>query len=154
MKEKVDIKMLCQLTKVLQPDSSPPSHTPRAEQQHYATAVLINRRLIKSAVKVFRFNHIDNDMGILLPHEMHNVVHLIGGHHGVKQIHFLVTVTSHRVHTGYAVSVLFDVLVYDFRRLGGGNLQCNPFIPVMEGRDGFGGYELEQDGISCVQPWK
>ena len=52
-------------------------------------------------------------MGILLPHEMHNVVHLIGGHHGVKQIHFLVTVTSHRVHTGYAVSVLFDVLVYD-----------------------------------------
>ena len=70
----------------------------------------------------------------------------------MKQIHFLVTVTAHRVHTGYAVSVLFDVLVYDFRRLGGGNLQCNPFIPVMEGRDGFGGYELEQDGISCVQP--
>ena len=103
------------------------------------TIPLFNRRLIKSAVKVFRFNHIDNDMGILLPHEMHNVVHLIGGHHGVKQIHFLVTVTSHRVHTGYAVSVLFDVLVYDFRRLGGGNLQCNPFIPVMEGRDGFGG---------------
>ena len=69
----------------------------------------------------------------------------------MKQIHFLVTVTAYCIHTGYAVSVLFYVLIYDFRRLGGGNLQCNPFIPVMEGRDGFSGYELEQDRISCIQ---
>ena len=91
-------------------------------------------------------------MRILFPHEMHNVVHLIGGYHGVKQIHLLMTVTAHRVHTGYAVSVLFYILVYDVLCLSGGNLQRNPFISVMKGRDGFGGYELEQDGISRIQP--
>ena len=91
-------------------------------------------------------------MGILLPHEMYDVVYLIGGHHGVEQVHFFMAVTAHCIHAGYAMPVLFYILVYDFLRLGGGNLQCHPLVPVMEGRDGLGGYELEQNGIAGIQP--
>ena len=70
----------------------------------------------------------------------------------MEQIHFAVAVASHSVHTGYAVPVLFYVSLDHILRMGGGDLQGYPLIPVMEGGNGLGGDKLEQDGIPGIKP--
>lgn len=104
---------------------------------------LFNRRLIKPAIKVLCLNHIHNHMRILFPHQVDDIIHLIGGYHGVQQVHFPVAVASHGVHAGYPMPVLFHVSLNHILCIGGGNLQRDPLIPVMEGGNGFGGNKLE-----------
>lgn len=70
----------------------------------------------------------------------------------MEQIHFAVAVASHSVHTGYAVPVLFYVSLDHILRMGDGDLQGYPLIPVMEGGNGLGGDKQEQDGIPGIKP--
>ncbi len=72
----------------------------------------------------------------------------------MQQIHFLVAVAAHRFHAGDAVAVFLDIGLHHLFRMHGRDLQRHPLIAVMEGRNGPGGDELEQDGIAGVDPSK
>ena len=116
--------------------------------------LLFHRRLIKSPIEILRLNHIHNHMWVFLSHQCHNIRHLVGGEHGVKQVHLLVAVTAHGIHTGNSVAVVGNI-GSDYRfRLGGGNLERHPLIPVMEGRYGPCRDILEQYRIPGVNPAK
>ena len=98
---------------------------------------LFHRRLIKTAVEILCLNHIHNHMGICFPHEMDNVIDLIGRNHRMKKIHAFMAVTSHCIHIRNAVPVLFNIFLNDLLCPGSGYLKCHPLIPVVEGRYGF-----------------
>ena len=70
----------------------------------------------------------------------------------MQQIHFPVAVAAHRLRAGNTVAVFFHIGFHHLFRVHGRDLQRHPLIAVVEGRDGPCGDELEQDGITRVDP--
>ena len=106
-------------------------------------AALFNRRLIKPTIKVLCLNHIHNHMRILFPHQVDDIIHLIGGYHGVQQVHFPVAVASYGVHAGYTIPVRFLVSLNHTLCNVDADLVGGTIIPVIEGGNGLGGNKLE-----------
>ena len=75
----------------------------KGQKMDWNNSSLFNRRLVKPAVEILGLDHIYDHMRILLPHQMNDIIHFIGGNHCVEQIHFAVAVASHSVHTGYCL---------------------------------------------------
>lgn len=116
----------------------------------FSETALPNRRLIKTPVKILRFQHIDDDMGILLPHQFNDLRCFVGRHHRMQQVHFLMAVTTHRLHTGDPVAVFLHIRLHHLFRMHGSDLQGHPLIAVMKGRDGSCRNKLKQNGIPGV----
>ena len=91
-------------------------------------------------------------MVVYLVKQRDDILHLVGGHHGMKQVHVFFAVASDGIHTGYAVPEGLYVSVRDLRTFGGGNLHRHPLIAVMERRHNHRGHKLEQDGVPRVIP--
>ena len=67
---------------------------------------LLHGSTVKAAVELLGPEHIDDHMLIHLMKQGDDIRHLVGRHHGVKQVHVFLLYPP-CIHTGYAVPVLF-----------------------------------------------
>ena len=113
---------------------------------------LLHGSTVKAAVELLGPEHIDDHMLIHLMKQGDDIRHLVGRHHGVKQVHVFFTVSAHGIHTGYAVPEDLYIGVRHLQAFGGRYLQCHPLIAVMEGGYDHRGHKLKQNRISRIIP--